>query len=161
MILQSSRLRQHYGSAADHFDDVRLSFWDRYGRLTVERLQLPAGVSVLDVGCGTGASALPAARSVGPTGKVIGVDLAESAGAGAHQSKRAVLASESRLAVTTWGPRMFEPGSTIWWTSVGRVRPDLVPTVNPWERITTPEAIANLMRDAKIENPEIISIRGE
>jgi SAM-dependent methyltransferase len=33
--------------------------------------------AVLDVCCGAGASALPAARAVGPTGSVLGLDLAE------------------------------------------------------------------------------------
>src|SRR5262249_9869419 len=46
------------------------------GRRTVEGLALPSDSNVLDVGCGTGASALPAARVVGPNGLVIGVDLA-------------------------------------------------------------------------------------
>jgi len=67
-----------YNSASDHFDDSPLAFWDRYGRGTVERLKLQPGWMVLDVGCGTGASALPAAEGVGPGGKVIGVDLAEN-----------------------------------------------------------------------------------
>lgn len=66
-----------YNAAADHFDDEPLGFWSRYGASTVEQLALRPGVRVLDVGCGTGASALPAASRVGPTGKVIGVDLAE------------------------------------------------------------------------------------
>src|SRR5258708_20253150 len=35
------------------------------------------GMNVLDVGCGSGASALPAAERVGPKGQVLGVDLAE------------------------------------------------------------------------------------
>ena len=65
-----------YDAASDHFDDAPLSFWDRIGRRTVEGLALPFGGNVLDVGCGTGASALPAARVVGPNGFVIGVDLA-------------------------------------------------------------------------------------
>ena len=66
-----------YNSAADHFDDHPLAFWDVYGRKTVERLSLSPGSEVLDVTCGTGASALPSAEIVGPAGKVIGVDLAE------------------------------------------------------------------------------------
>lgn len=66
-----------YNAAADHFDDPPLSFWNRYGRGTVERIGLRPGMTVLDVGCGTGASALPAAKAVGPTGRVIGVDIAE------------------------------------------------------------------------------------
>ncbi len=66
-----------YNAAADHFDDAPLSFWDRYGRRTVERLNLKPGGRVLDVGCGSGASALPAAEIVGPAGRVIGVDIAD------------------------------------------------------------------------------------
>src|SRR6266849_3815891 len=66
-----------YNSAAAHFDDAPLAFWERYGRRTVGRLDLKRGSTVLDVGCGTGASALPAAEVVGPDGTVLGVDLAE------------------------------------------------------------------------------------
>ena len=66
-----------YNAAADHFDAAPLAFWDRYGRRTVERLDLAEGARVLDAGCGSGASAVPAAERVGPSGRVIGVDLAE------------------------------------------------------------------------------------
>lgn len=64
-----------YDAAADHFDDEPLGFWERIGTRTVARLQLPRGAKVLDVGCGTGASALPAAQAVGPEGSVVGADL--------------------------------------------------------------------------------------
>ena len=57
-----------YDAAADHFDDEPLGFWKRVGERTVARLALLAGANVLDVGCGTGASALPAAQAVGPNG---------------------------------------------------------------------------------------------
>src|SRR5215510_4873141 len=65
-----------YNAAADHFDDEPLSFWDLIGKRTVNNLKLQAGAKVLDVGCGTGASALPAAQAVGKNGLVVGVDLA-------------------------------------------------------------------------------------
>jgi SAM-dependent methyltransferase len=65
-----------YNAAARTFDAEPLSFWDRYGRRTVERLQLRRGARVLDICCGTGASALPAAHAVGAEGHVIAVDLA-------------------------------------------------------------------------------------
>src|SRR5215467_14126645 len=66
-----------YNAAADCFDASPLSFWDYFGRRTIELASLPIASRVLDVCCGTGASALPAAEAVGPTGKVIGVDLAK------------------------------------------------------------------------------------
>src|SRR3954467_11094680 len=68
-----------YNAAADHFDDGPLAFWDRYGRETIERLRLKPGPIVLDVGCGSGASAIPAAKAVGPHGRVIGVDFGRKA----------------------------------------------------------------------------------
>src|SRR5262249_3395127 len=92
-----------YNSAADHFDDPPLAFWERYGRRTVERLDPPAGATVLDVGCGTGASALPAAELVGPDGTVLGVDLAEKllAQARAKAVQRRLQYVEFRLADMT------------------------------------------------------------
>ena len=62
-----------YTQAADTFDE--LPFWHHYGRRTVELANLRPGERVLDLCCGTGASALPAARAVGRTGSVLGVDL--------------------------------------------------------------------------------------
>jgi ubiquinone/menaquinone biosynthesis C-methylase UbiE len=66
-----------YNAAADHFDDEPLQFWTRIGRRTIDRLELRAGAIVLDVGCGAGSSAIPAAERVGWRGQVVGVDLAE------------------------------------------------------------------------------------
>ena len=72
------KAKDTYNAAADCFDDGPLSFWAKYGRKTVERLSLPAGASVLDAACGTGASAIPAGEIVGPTGKVRGIDISEN-----------------------------------------------------------------------------------
>ena len=66
-----------YNAAADFYDASPLSFWDYFGRRTIELATLPIGSRVLDVCCGAGASALPAAEVVGPTGNVVGVDLAK------------------------------------------------------------------------------------
>jgi ubiquinone/menaquinone biosynthesis C-methylase UbiE len=70
------RAARTYSAAADHFNDPALGFWDRYGTATVDRLPLAPGHRVLDLCCGTGASAIPAARAVGPSGQVIGIDAA-------------------------------------------------------------------------------------
>jgi ubiquinone/menaquinone biosynthesis C-methylase UbiE len=66
-----------YNAAADLFDHPVNTFWDRFGRNTINRLDLKPGSVVLDVCSGSGASALPAAEQVGSTGQVIGIDLAE------------------------------------------------------------------------------------
>jgi ubiquinone/menaquinone biosynthesis C-methylase UbiE len=71
-----ARAAATYNAAADFYDDPANAFWDRFGRRTIERLRLPPGARVLDVCCGTGASAVPAAEAVGPAGSVLGVDLA-------------------------------------------------------------------------------------
>ncbi len=54
--------------------------------------ELPVGVTVLDIGCGAGLDALIAARRVGPTGQVTGLDFSPAMLALAEQS-----AAESRL----------------------------------------------------------------
>ncbi|HEV8065002.1 MAG TPA: methyltransferase domain-containing protein, partial [Acidimicrobiales bacterium] len=72
------RAQDTYNSAAEYFDEPALSFWDRFGRATVDRLELRPGAVVLDACAGSGASALPAAERVGPSGKVVAVDLADN-----------------------------------------------------------------------------------
>ncbi|MDA0238430.1 MAG: class I SAM-dependent methyltransferase [Proteobacteria bacterium] len=67
-----------YNAASDHFDAPPLGFWDRHGKIAVELATLRPGERVLDVGCGTGASALPAAEAVGPDGMVVAMDIAEA-----------------------------------------------------------------------------------
>jgi ubiquinone/menaquinone biosynthesis C-methylase UbiE len=66
-----------YNAASDLFDHPANTFWDRFGRNTINRLDLKSGASVLDVCCGSGASALPAAEQVGHAGHVVGIDVAE------------------------------------------------------------------------------------
>ena len=73
----AARAAGTYTAAADHYLLPALGFWDRWGAATVARLPLSPGDAVLDVCCGAGASALPAARAVAPTGSVVGLDLAD------------------------------------------------------------------------------------
>jgi ubiquinone/menaquinone biosynthesis C-methylase UbiE len=72
------RAQETYDAAAEFFDEPALGFWDRFGRASVDRLELLPGATVLDACAGSGASALPAAERVGPSGKVVAVDLADN-----------------------------------------------------------------------------------
>jgi ubiquinone/menaquinone biosynthesis C-methylase UbiE len=196
-----------YNAAADHFDDEALGLWAKYGGRTLERLALQPGATVLDVGCGTGASAIPAAEQVGPTGKVIAVDLADRLLEIARRKAAArkldnieflhgdmenlgypdqffdavicvfaiffvpdvakqiselwrMVRPNGQLAITTWGPRAWEPGSTGWWSAVKQLRPDLHASFNPWDRIADPASLRKLFTEAGVAEAAIVAEDG-
>ena len=200
---EQARAARTYNSASDSYDDPANSFWERFGGETVDRLALQKGMRILDVCCGSGASALAAAAVVGPSGYVLGLDLAEdllrlgrnkAANRGLSQvefrvgdmlnpgiaendfdavicvfgiffvSDMTAAASQlwqrvrtgGQLAVTTWGPRFFEPLNSLFWDSVRDVRPDLYKGFQPWDRIAEPEALEALLSAAGVTNPKAI-----
>ena len=71
------RTRALFDAASDLFDDDALSFFVRIGGRSAEHARVGPGHRVLDVACGSGGSAVPAAEVVGPDGHVPGVDLSE------------------------------------------------------------------------------------
>jgi ubiquinone/menaquinone biosynthesis C-methylase UbiE len=76
-----------YNAAADRYDDSDNTFWELFGRQTIARLDLRSGMHVLDVCAGSGASAIPAAEAVGPTGRVVALDI--SSGLLTHLTRKA------------------------------------------------------------------------
>jgi ubiquinone/menaquinone biosynthesis C-methylase UbiE len=204
---QALRASRIYAAAADHYRLGSLAFWDRYGAATVARLPLRAGHDVLDVCCGAGASAIPAARAVGPAGHVVGIDVAApllelgTARAAAEQlaniefrcsdATSTGLASGSFdavvcvfgvffaadptsfaaemwrlvrpggvLAITTWGPGLFEPGNEIFWEFVRGIDPSLFKAFHPWDEITTPEALTGLYERAGVSDAAAEAVIG-
>lgn len=196
-----------YDAASDRFDSPQLAFWDRTGRATVSRLAVRRGESVLDLGCGTGASVIPAAEAVGPTGRVVGIDISEAmlTAARAKAAMRGLLQTEfykrdmcatgyddgefdvvisvfsiffvpdmaglaaefwrmvrpgGRLAVITWGPDFFQPVYGRWKEAVRMVRRDLHTAFNPWDRISTPEALRLLLERGGIP-PDAITVESD
>jgi ubiquinone/menaquinone biosynthesis C-methylase UbiE len=197
-----------YGAAADHYGLPSLSFWDRFGAATVSRLGLAPGSTVLDLCCGAGGSALPAARAVGPDGHVLGIDVAAPllGLARARAAGEALANVEFRpgdatrtglpgggfdavvcvfgvffaadmaafttemwrlvgpggvLAITTWGPGLFEPANGVFWDSVRAVEPSLFKAFNPWDVITTPLALRELYARAGIARPTAVIAPGQ
>jgi len=203
-----ARAAAAYNAAADFYDNAANSFWDRFGRSTVARLELKPGERVLDVCCGTGASAIPAAQTVGATGSVLGIDLAQgllqvarhkadqhvlrniefrvgdmldtklpTAGfdavvcvfgiffvpdmAAAVRNLWRAVSPGGRLAITTWGPHLFEPANSVFWDAIRKVAPELHKTFNPWDRISDPGALRELLAQAGVEHSAATAEAGE
>ena len=192
-----------YNSASDAYDHPTNSFWAYFGQRTVERLHLPVGGHVLDVCCGSGASAIPAADAVGVEGSVLGIDLAENLLTLARAKATAkglnniqfrtgdlmalgfeagrfdavicvfgiffvpdmqaavnelwrLVKPGGKLAITTWGPRFFEPANSAFWNSINTIRPDLHKSFHPWDRISEPEPLLKLFHAAGAPGAEVV-----
>lgn len=193
-----------FNAAADNFDHSALGFWDHFGRKTVDTLSLQMGARVLDVCCGAGASAIPAAETVGPSGFVVGIDLAdkllELAWAKAERRllknvsflKADMLALDypvesfdavicvfgiffvpdmsnavrqlwrlvcpgGKLAITTWGSQVLEPANSAFWRSIRKVRPDLHRAFHPWDQISEPEHLRDMLLKGGVDSDEVIT----
>lgn len=72
-----SDLGDVFDAGQDEFAVLGPVLWNPIGAATVAEAGLRPGDRVLDVCCGAGSSAIPAARAVGPDGHVDAIDLAE------------------------------------------------------------------------------------
>ena len=65
-----------FDRVAGDYDNVGVDFFTPMAAALIRAAAPLPGERVLDLGCGRGAALLPAARAVGPTGRVTGIDLA-------------------------------------------------------------------------------------
>lgn len=65
-----------FDRASETYDQLGIEFFGPIGRALVKLTGVGPGDDVLDVGCGRGAVLFPAAAAAGPTGSVLGIDLA-------------------------------------------------------------------------------------
>jgi O-methyltransferase/aklanonic acid methyltransferase len=77
-----------FNRAAASYDRMGVEFFTPMGRRLVERVGPRPGEVVLDVGCGRGACLFPAADRIGPSGRVVGIDIAEAMVEEARQQAR-------------------------------------------------------------------------
>ncbi|MFI9824013.1 class I SAM-dependent methyltransferase [Streptomyces sp. NPDC052013] len=109
MTEQQAAIGQVFSAGAEEFHRWSPRLWDPIGRATVDMSAPAVGERVLDACCGAGASALPAARAVGPGGLVDAVDLSGALLAlGERRARQEGLANLGfhHHDVTTWtGPQ--------------------------------------------------------
>lgn len=77
-IIMNKRVVDTWNKVAKDFGKIGPKYWNYFGRQLVEISQVKSGSTVLDIGCGAGASLFPAAEKVGNHGQAIGIDIAES-----------------------------------------------------------------------------------
>lgn len=65
-----------------------------------------------------------------------------------------------RLAISTWGPDLFEPANSVFWEAIREERPDLLKGFNPWERISTPAGLREMLGEAGIAHMETVAETG-
>jgi ubiquinone/menaquinone biosynthesis C-methylase UbiE len=71
-----------------------------------------------------------------------------------------LVAPGGQLAITTWGPGLFEPASSMFWNAVGELRPELYRAYNPWDSLTDPATVAELLADAGVGEAHIEAVDG-
>ncbi|HEY2691905.1 MAG TPA: methyltransferase domain-containing protein [Streptosporangiaceae bacterium] len=145
----AQRAARAYGAAADHFGLPALGFWDRFGAETVARLGLTVGNTVLDLCCGAGGFDAVIC--------VFGVFFVPEMAAFIAEMWR-LTGPGGVLAITTWGPGLFEPANTVFWDGVRVIEPSLFKAFNPWDDITTPQALRDLYARAGVAGADALAV---
>jgi hypothetical protein len=76
-----------------------------------------------------------------------------------HRPLTSMVRPAGKLAVTTWGPRIFEPAYTRWLGAVRQERQDLYSAFNPWDR-TSVESVRHLLRDGGVKDVDVTAEEG-
>lgn len=61
-----------------------------------------------------------------------------------------------QLAITTWGPNLFEPANGYFWEAVRSERPELYKGFNPWDRISTPAGLRAMLSESGVAQADIV-----
>jgi len=134
---QKRRVVADFNAMAETYDALR--FVQVCARRLVELAALPPGAHVLDIATGTGWAAIAAAQHVGPTGRVLGVDLAPELLERARQKVAAgrtqVEFREGDAARLDLGDQRFD---VVLCASALFFIPDMRAALREWSRVLTP-----------------------
>lgn len=90
---------------------------------------------------------------------VFGMFFAEDMRAFTEEMWRMV-APGGMLAVTTWGPELFEPANRQFWDAVRAENPKLRQEINPWDEIITPHRLCELLTRGGVLDPQAEAVSG-
>jgi ubiquinone/menaquinone biosynthesis C-methylase UbiE len=132
------RVVADFNAMAETYDALR--FVQVCARRLVELATLPPGAQVLDIATGTGWAAIAAAQHVGPTGRVLGVDLAPELLECARQKVAAAGLTHVEFRVgdaerLDLGDQRFE---VVLCASALFFIPDMLAALREWYRVLTP-----------------------
>ena len=65
------------------------------------------------------------------------------------------------IAVTTWGPGVFEPAASAFWSSVESLRANVRPATCPWDRVSHPGALRAVLASAGLEDVRVVAEPGQ
>jgi hypothetical protein len=62
-----------------------------------------------------------------------------------------------QLAITTWGPNLFEPANTFLWDTILAEQPSLYKEFNPWDRICDPPSVKAMLKEAEVDTADVVA----
>lgn len=71
-----------------------------------------------------------------------------------------MVAPGGTLAVTTWGPNLFEPANREFWDAVRAEDPTLYQECNLWDAIITPRQLCELLSSGGVSDPRVEAVSG-
>jgi ubiquinone/menaquinone biosynthesis C-methylase UbiE len=134
------RVARLFDQVAEDYDQSGVVFFAPIAQGLVDVLELQPGERVVDIGCGRGAVTFPAARAVGPTGRVTAVDISpamveltrqQAEEYGYRQVRTAVVSAES-LELPDADADVVASSLVLFFA------PDPVATLGSWMRLLVP-----------------------
>src|SRR5574341_1112052 len=150
---QKQRVASVYNLASSGYDKPAVRFFPQVASRLVELANIRPGSVVLDAATGTGAAAIAASAKAGPTGQVIGLDLAPDMLAALKEWWR-VTRPNGFVAFSGYGQQAFQPISDLFRARLASFGVELRAPFS-WQRLTDSEACLSLLQSAGFEHVDV------